>query len=281
MAMNWTNLFVRIDWTRCGRRRWPPTPTLAFTPQERRKRRNVLLFWWAGRGHRQLPEGDVEIRPGACHWARPGWTYHCTQSPRNPLGVTSIHFDLVDRRGQVVSVSPQQLPPEQLRVGDFHLVAEVTRWIAERAMDARAGVPLSPAMEAAANALLRGLLMELVRSTSAGAISRPAGLAGWRNLTSYIQGHLHDLPSVGQLARRAGYARSHFSRAFKGQTGLSPQQYIINARIALAKELLRGTALSVTEISRRVGYPDVYRLSRQFRQHVSMTPSRYRLTAGQ
>jgi len=55
----------------------------------------VLLFWWAGGDIAKLPEGEtVEIRPGACHWARPGWTYHCTQSPRNPLGVTSIHFDL-------------------------------------------------------------------------------------------------------------------------------------------------------------------------------------------
>ncbi len=45
--------------------------------------------------------------------------------------------------------------------------------------------------------------------------------------------------AVAQLAAEAGYTRSHFSRLFKTQTGLSPKQYIINARIALANELLR------------------------------------------
>ena len=42
--MNWDELDVRIDWTRCTRRLWPAVPELNFTPQERRKERNVLLY---------------------------------------------------------------------------------------------------------------------------------------------------------------------------------------------------------------------------------------------
>lgn len=279
--MDWDGIFVRIDWPRCGRRRWPATATLAFTPQQRRKERNVLLYWWAGRGRRHLPAGDVAIGPGCCHWARPGWTYRCTQDPRNPLGVTAIHFDLVDARGRVIALQKLQLPPEPLGVEDPPLVGEITRWIAETAMDSRAGVPVDPATQQAANAVFRGLLMKLDHTTVLAATTPRQALAGWRQLTSYIQQHLHDLPPVSELARRAGYARSHFTRAFKEQIGLSPQQYVINARIALAKELLRGTALSVTEIARRVGYSDLFRLSRQFRQRVSITPSQYRRHATQ
>ena len=109
VSVNWDHTTVRIDWNRCTRRRWPPTPRLEFTPQERRKSRNVLLYFWAGRGERQLPGGPTAIHPGICHWSRPGWTYACTQSPRNPLGITAIHFDLLDARGRVIpptAISP-------------------------------------------------------------------------------------------------------------------------------------------------------------------------------
>jgi AraC family transcriptional regulator of arabinose operon len=276
--MDWTRITVHIDWSRCTRRRWPPTPQLDFTPQERRKSRNVLLYWWAGRGERRLPSGLVPLHPGDCHWARPGWTYECTQSPRNPLGVTAIHFDLLGGKGHVIPPDSTDLPPERLTVRSPRLVKEVTRWIAERALDRRAGIPPSPELEIAANSLLRGLLVKLDHDTPRGVAERAgAGPDAWRRLTAYIQEHLHDLGGAAELAERAGYSRSHFSRLFKAHTGLSPRHYIINARIALSKELLRGTGLSVSEVARRAGYPELFALSRQFRQYTGVTPSCYRL----
>lgn len=274
--MIWTDITVAIDWTRCTRRRWPPTHELEFSPQERRKPRHVLLYWWAGRGERRLPAGPVAIHAGLCHWSRPGWPYTCTQSPRNPLGVTAIHFDLLDAAGRVIPPDPAHLSPERLVVRSPRLVDEVTRSIAERALDYRAGIPLSPALEVAACSLLRGLLIKLDHDTAtgpkAGAVDEPA----WRRLTAHIQEHLHDLGGVTELAERAGYTRSHFSRRFKAWTGLSPQRYVINARVALSKELLRGTSLRVSEVAVRAGYGDVFRFSKQFKQHTGLTPSAYR-----
>ena len=87
---------------------------------------------------------------------------------------------------------------------------------------------------------------------------------------------LHDLGGVKELAERAGYSRSHFSRLFRQRTGLSPQQYVINARIALAKELLRGTSLSVSEVTKMTGYGEIFRFSKQLKQRTGMTPSAYR-----
>jgi len=251
--------------------------TLAFTPQERRKTRNVLLYWWAGHGERRLPSGLVPLHPGDCHWARPGWIYACTQNPRSPLGVTAIHFDLLDARGRVIPPDSARLPPERLMVRSPRLVEEVTRWIAERAMDRRAGMALPPELEQAAGSMLRGLLIKLDHDTPSAAASAGTGeSSAWRRLTAYIQAHLHDLEGVEALAARAGYTRSHFSRLFRQQTGLSPQQYVINARIALAKELLRGTNLSVSEVARRAGYAELFAFSRQFRQYTGVTPSGYR-----
>jgi len=192
--MDWTGVDIRIDWTRCARRRWPPTPRLDFSPQERRKPRNVLLYWWAGKGERRLPAGMVPIQAGLCHWSRPGWTYACTQSPRNPLAVTAIHFDLLDGAGRVIPPDAVYLPPEQVVVRAPRLVDEITRWIAERAMDRRAGMAMAPELEQAANSLLRGLLIKLDHDTPADTAGLDAGESvAWRRLTAHIQEHLHNL----------------------------------------------------------------------------------------
>jgi AraC-like DNA-binding protein len=274
--MDWTGVTVRIDWTRSGRRRWPATPTLAFTPQEKRKQRNVLLYWWAGKGERHLPSGPVGISPGVCHWARPGWTYGCTQSVNNPLGVTAIHFDLAGPSGEVIGPGGGLLPAEELKVNDPGLVNHVTKWIAERAMNTRSGIEVDARAREAGEGMLRALLMELDAATGEDRDLPGRGLAGWRQLTAYIQENLHALESVDELAQKSGYSRSHFSRAFKEQTGLSPQAYIINARVSLAKELLRSTGLLVSEVAIRAGYGDVYMFSRQFKERTGMTPSAYR-----
>lgn len=275
--MDWTGVDVRIEWTRCTRRRWPPVAHLHFSPQEQYKPRHVLLVWWAGQGVRLLPDGPVPIHKGMCHWSRPGWAYACTQSPANPLGVTAIHFDLLDATGNVIPPDSVDLPPERLTVQEPGLTDTITRWIANRALDNRAGAPLPPEVDLAACSLLKGLLVKLTHHTASG---RQQGFgdqaAAWNHLTAHIHAHLHDLESIERLAVRAGYTRSHFSRLFKTRTGMSPQQYVINARVALAKELLRGTSLSVSEVATRSGYADTYLLSRQFRRLVGVTPSAYR-----
>jgi len=278
--MDWKGMDVRIDWTRCARRRWPPVARLEFTPQERRKPRHVLLYWWAGRGERLLPDGPAPIHKGLCHWSRPGWSYACTQNPANPLGVTAIHFDLLDGAGEVIPPGHVQLPPERLIVQDPGLVETVTCWIASRAMDARAGVPLSPEINMAACSMLKGLLVKLTHNTAS---QRQQGFGGdaaaWNRLTAHIHAHLRDLESVARLGDKAGYTRSHFSRLFKARTGLSPQRYIIQARIALVKEMLRGTSLPISEVALLAGYTGAYLLARQFRKQTGLTPSAYRRQA--
>jgi AraC family transcriptional regulator of arabinose operon len=279
--MDWTKITVRIDWTRCTRRRWPPTRELHFAPQERRKRRHVLLYWWAGRGERRIPEGVVSIHAGLCHWARLGWSYACTQDPRNPLGVTAIHFDLIDARGEVIPPDAEHVPPERLTVRSPRLVDEITRWIAERAMESRAGMSLPREIEEAANSMLRGLLVKLDHDTPSDPGALPGADTGdWRQLAAYIQEHLHELGGVETLAAKAGYTRSHFSRLFKEQTGLSPREYVIAARINLAKELLRSTTLTVSEIAARVGCSDIYTFSKQFKLRADVSPSMYRVRSG-
>lgn len=115
-------------------------------------------------------------------------------------------------------------------------------------MDVAAGIPLCFAEDQAASTKLRGLLKQLTQDTPSNLQLVPKN-SDWPRFTPYINEHLHSLPDAAGLAKKAGYTRIHFSRRFKERTGPSPQQYVIDARIALARELLRATTLTIEEVA--------------------------------
>lgn len=279
MSLDWNGLDVRIVWSRCSRRRWPGVPRLAFSREQLHKPRNVLISCWAGRGVRSTPSGQLPVTPGACFWSRPGGEYHVEQDPAEPLGLTAIHFDLLQQGGQLLDPLELPLPPEQLVVRQPELVQACVGWISDLALDSRSGVGPGVAVEEAATQMFRGLLIMLDHDTPRAGRSEE-GRWAWIAVTSYIQEHLQEAPTVEQLARRFGYTRSHFSRLFKKRVGLSPQQYLINARLALAKELLRSTNLPIGQVAVQAGYNDAYRFSKQFRQLAGVSPTGYRAERG-
>jgi transcriptional regulator GlxA family with amidase domain len=81
-----------------------------------------------------------------------------------------------------------------------------------------------------------------------------------------------DVPSLAQAAHTS---TAHFSRSFKRAFGETPHAYLLRRRIERAKELLRGTELSVTEVSIEVGFHSLGSFSSAFRELVGEPPSEY------
>ena len=73
-----------------------------------------------------------------------------------------------------------------------------------------------------------------------------------------------------------GLNRSYFCRIFKQQLGVSPQDYIVSYRLEQAERLLTTSKLTQKEIALRVGYPDVYALSRMFKRRYGIAPGHFR-----
>lgn len=82
--------------------------------------------------------------------------------------------------------------------------------------------------------------------------------------------------SLTELAQMVGVSYHHFCHAFKASTGLPPHQWLIEARVKRACELLRSTSAPITEISAAVGYDDPTQLARVFRTRRGTTPLLYR-----
>jgi AraC family transcriptional regulator len=97
-----------------------------------------------------------------------------------------------------------------------------------------------------------------------------------RRATDYIRDNLDSDLSLKELAASANLSPRHFSRLFKGSTGLSPHQYVIRERIEKAKNLLRNTDFSVGEVAFACGFSHQGHLARHFVRLIGTTPTRFR-----
>ncbi len=78
-----------------------------------------------------------------------------------------------------------------------------------------------------------------------------------------------------KLAARAHISESYFRRLFLKTYSVTPRQYIINARIRLAKQLLSERRLSVSEVAEKCGFGAVYHFCRTFKESTGYTPHSY------
>lgn len=104
------------------------------------------------------------------------------------------------------------------------------------------------------------------------------GLTPWRESLAkqLILERLGETVEVTELARACALSRSHFSRAFKCSTGLSPQDWIRHQRIARAKQLIQSTDLTLTQISLECGFCDQAHFCHIFTRSEGITPFAWR-----
>lgn len=94
-------------------------------------------------------------------------------------------------------------------------------------------------------------------------------------IIKWIDKNMHEPISVNDLSRLFDYDVSSIFRKFKKHVGLSPKEYIIQQRIALAKGLICQTDLSIDEIASRCGYLDKNTLNKLFIRHGNPSLSKY------
>jgi AraC family transcriptional regulator of arabinose operon len=79
--------------------------------------------------------------------------------------------------------------------------------------------------------------------------------------------------AVDDLARVAGLCRSQFCLLFRAGTGRSPQEYVEERRLELARFYLITTAQSIGQISAEVGFEDPFYFSSRFKRRFDQSPT--------
>ncbi len=119
--------------------------------------------------------------------------------------------------------------------------------------------------------LLQEILIDIYKNVLDKADNSPLK-ASLKHIHSFFTSKI-DVPA---LAKIENLSNSRYVALFKKQTGKSPNEYIINLRLQLAKSLLENTSMSIRQISERVGYADQYFFSRLFKKHLGLSPQGYR-----
>ena len=81
--------------------------------------------------------------------------------------------------------------------------------------------------------------------------------------------------SVSEVAKKCAVSESSLRRIFKEQTGMTPVEYRLYAKLRRAAYLLESTDMSVCEVSNEIGFFDTAYFCKVFKKHMGITPKQY------
>lgn len=79
--------------------------------------------------------------------------------------------------------------------------------------------------------------------------------------------------TVAELGRVAGMSRAVFAERFTRTVGMPPMEYLLEWRIAIAKDALLRERAPLAEVAERIGYQSASAFSVAFSRHAGCAPS--------
>jgi len=129
--------------------------------------------------------------------------------------------------------------------------------------------------------LVEIMLVESLRSTETDQNFRKAGLlAGLRDsqlaaALRVMHGDVSYKWNVAKLGRQAGMSRSAFANRFAKTVGITPIEYLLQLRMALAKDMLLREKRSLSEAALAIGYESTSAFSTAFRRSTGISPGAF------
>ena len=117
-----------------------------------------------------------------------------------------------------------------------------------------------------------------VNSDSPHAHMQPlGGLSSWqeRRAKELMLREIGSCVRISEIAEQCNLSRSHFSRAFKKNTGCSPQDWLLRMKIEKAKSLLTAW-IPITEVVYECGFADHSHFTRTFSRLEGVPPKVWR-----
>ena len=99
-----------------------------------------------------------------------------------------------------------------------------------------------------------------------------------RQALAYLQERYAEPISWQDVANHVGLSEDYLARCFRKELGLTPAAYLNRYRVEQAKQLLKNTHKSITEIAVEVGFSGGSHFTRAFRRETGITPGAYRRT---
>jgi AraC family transcriptional regulator len=203
-----------------------------------------------------------------------GHRFYGWETPRVLTRVTYFYIDLQDRLFDLASGITSATVSPRLFFFDQAV------WNTALKLKAEIGNS-DPSCRQYIEALSIVLVHELIRleqTTSAAARPLRGGLPArqQKRLAEFIDEHLAEEISLATLAELVDLSLFHFAHAFRQSFGVPPHRYHMNRRMYRARNLLRRSAFSVTQIGSQIGFRETSSFTRAYRKFAGVTPSEYR-----
>ena len=225
--------------------------------------------WWIDGQFRNLQYnlGDVFIVPaGVSHrayWKQESEGILLALEPESVIGaaIDSVNSDRLEIIPQFAST-------------DLRLL-QIARWLLIELQQKQMGSSLY------IESLTTMLKVHLLRNYGAIEPNIPnyrGGLAQYKlkRAISFINENLDRDLKLAEIASLIEMSTYHFARMFKQSTGLTPHQYLVQQRLAKAKELLRSSKMAIADIGYEVGYKNPSHFAKVFRKYIKVSPTAYR-----
>jgi len=108
----------------------------------------------------------------------------------------------------------------------------------------------------------------------------PSSSASLAPLLQWLQENLHRPVSLEEMACQAAASPRTFSRRFRQQTGTTPVQWLLTARVRRAQSLLETTDLAIERVATQSGFESAPTFRDRFHRTVGLSPSAYRKAFG-
>jgi AraC family transcriptional regulator len=92
----------------------------------------------------------------------------------------------------------------------------------------------------------------------------------------FIDENFLAINEMNEVAVASSLSEFHFFRSFRQAYGITPYQYMLNKRLALANELIKKAEMSITEIAFHCNFPDLFTFSKAFKRRYGISPSHLR-----
>jgi AraC family transcriptional regulator len=155
-----------------------------------------------------------------------------------------------------------------------HLIVEMGR-------EASEGWPLGHLY---ADLVAMGLATSLLRRHAAvpvelGEVKGGMPMPRLRRAMEYMTENLDSDLTLEDIAQELSLSSFHFAREFRGSTGQTPYQYLLDQRIERAKHLLKIRNWPIQDVASLTGFRSLNSFVRSFRQRVGQTPGDWRKSA--
>jgi AraC family transcriptional regulator, arabinose operon regulatory protein len=240
------------DWS------WSPSPLADYD----------LWIVLGGNGELTVNGHTHVLSAGFSYILRPGSSLQGWHDPAHRLRVLYCHFQLVGMGHAVLGDASACWPADPVMLHDVPHVETLGKILLQ-------GLRQADAVGArTAQLALRQLLLQRILDARV-----PLQVRSDTRITRVLGAIQNQPEQPWQLATMAQVAHlsiSQFRRLFHLVTGLSPNAYLVQERVARARKLLVESDLPLAVIADTLGYRDIYYFNRQFRQVAGTPPGAYR-----